>query len=435
MALRTISLFTGGAGLDTGLRIARPDARTVCYVESGIENCEVLAARIEEGSLEPAPIWSNVKTFDGRPWRGAVDCIVGGFPCQDISVAGRGEGIVEGNRSGLWYEFARIIREVRPRIVFVENVGALLIRGLDAVLGELAESGYDAEWSVLRASAVGAPHRRERVFILAYRRCECNERRGESRILRGAEAEAQSQRHKRKWGWNPSCDCGASMAYPAQRGFGIGGESSGGDGFADGGHGAMENPARHGRQGCDGEGGRIGRRGVCETGESVADAEREGREEPIGAGQPQNATETGSGLDNRLERRSRPPADSRGRLPRGEQYPFLGVTQSSGIQGERPGGEQEPPAPAGPRLPRCPERIFPPGPGALEEWRDILAESPWLAPAISAEEAKSHLCGVADGLAALVADERTDALRMLGNGVVPLQAAACFIELSRRFEQ
>jgi DNA (cytosine-5)-methyltransferase 1 len=401
VALRTISLFSGGAGLDTGLRIACPGARTVCYVESGIENCEVLAARIEEGSLEPAPIWSDVRSFDGKPWRGSVDCIVGGFPCQDISVAGRGEGIVEGNRSGLWFEFARIIREVRPAIVFVENVGALLIRGLDAVLGELAESGYDAEWSVLRASDCGAPHRRERVFILA---------------------------------------------YAAQRGLGISGESPGRNGFADGGDAAMEYPARHGRQGLDGESGRIGRRGVRETGEPVADAEGHHRGSEQQAGRALGGGRAGSTGD------SGPLADSRGRLipkpwrgpegrnaagsastePRGAEYPFLGVTQSSGVQGERTGGVEEPPAPTGPWLSGCPEHILPPGPGALDEWRDILSDHPWLAPALSAEEAESYLRGVADGLAALVVHERTDALRMLGNGVVPLQAAAAFIQLARR---
>jgi DNA (cytosine-5)-methyltransferase 1 len=110
-----------------------------------------------------------VSTFDGKPWRGVVDLVAGGFPCQDISAAGKGSGIIEGERSGLWREFARIIREVEPRYVFVENVSALIVRGLDVVLGDLAALGFDAEWGVFRASDVGAPHRRERVFILADR--------------------------------------------------------------------------------------------------------------------------------------------------------------------------------------------------------------------------------------------------------------------------
>lgn len=97
-----------------------------------------------------------------------VDVVCGGFPCQDISNAGKRAGI-EGERSGLWSEYARIIRELRPQYVVVENVAALRIRGLDVVLGDLANLGYDAEWSVLSACAVGAPHTRERLFILAYR--------------------------------------------------------------------------------------------------------------------------------------------------------------------------------------------------------------------------------------------------------------------------
>jgi len=97
-----------------------------------------------------------------------VDLICGGFPCQDISVAGKGAGLA-GARSGLWNEFARIIGEIRPRYVIVENVAALLARGMGTVLGDLSSLGYDAEWHVIPASAVGAPHRRERVWIVAVR--------------------------------------------------------------------------------------------------------------------------------------------------------------------------------------------------------------------------------------------------------------------------
>lgn len=96
-----------------------------------------------------------------------VDVICGGFPCQDISYAGLGAGL-DGKRSGLWFEFARIIREMGPRFVVVENVSALLTRGLDRVLGSLADLGYDAEWHVIPATAVGATHRRRRIWVIAY---------------------------------------------------------------------------------------------------------------------------------------------------------------------------------------------------------------------------------------------------------------------------
>ena len=166
MALRAISLFSGVGGLDLGLRDAGV-ARTVCYVEREAHAAAVLVARMADGRLDEAPIWSDVCSFDGRPWRGSVDLVVGGFPCQDISSAGSRAGIIDGARSGLWREYARIVREVGPRFVFVENVGALLVRGVDVVLGDLAGMGFDAEWGVFRASDVGAPHRRERIFILA----------------------------------------------------------------------------------------------------------------------------------------------------------------------------------------------------------------------------------------------------------------------------
>ena len=165
---RVLSLFSGIGGLDLGVKLAVPRARTVGYVERDAFAAAVLVARMEDAALDEAPIWDDVSTFDGQAWRGRVDCIVGGFPCQDISLAGRGAGIAEGTRSGLWLEYARIIRDVAPRYVFVENVSALLARGMDIVLRDLAELGFDAEWDVFRACDVGAPHIRRRVFIMAH---------------------------------------------------------------------------------------------------------------------------------------------------------------------------------------------------------------------------------------------------------------------------
>ena len=169
MAIRTISLFSGVGGLDLAVRVAIPSARTVCYVEGEAFAAAVLVARMQEGSLDEAPIWSDVCTFDGRPWRGAVDLIAGGFPCQDLSSAGKRRGL-DGERSGLWWQYHRIVAEVQPRWVFVENVEGLAARGLGDVLEALSDIGYDAEWGVLAAAEVGAPHRRRRLFILAWRR-------------------------------------------------------------------------------------------------------------------------------------------------------------------------------------------------------------------------------------------------------------------------
>ena len=164
-----LALFAGIGGLELGLHRAIAGYRTICNVERDAYAAATLVARMEEEKLGPAPIWDDVSTFDGKPWRGVVDLVSGGFPCQDISVAGAGAGL-EGKRSGLWSEFARIaLRDIRSRYVFIENVSALAVRGLDRVLADLAEGGYDAEWDLFRAEQVGAPHRRERLFILAER--------------------------------------------------------------------------------------------------------------------------------------------------------------------------------------------------------------------------------------------------------------------------
>lgn len=156
------SLFAGIGGMDLGLE--RAGMQCKWQVEIDPYARKVLAKHWPDVRRH-----DDVRTFpvdDGTDW--SVDLIAGGFPCQDISYAGKGAGL-QGERSGLWYEFARIIRDVRPRFVLVENVAALLVRGLDDVLGTLASLGYDAEWSSVSACEMGAPHMRQRVFIVANR--------------------------------------------------------------------------------------------------------------------------------------------------------------------------------------------------------------------------------------------------------------------------
>jgi DNA (cytosine-5)-methyltransferase 1 len=162
--MNELALFAGAGGGILGGHLL--GWRTVCAVEWNAYAAGVLVARQNDGLLPPFPIWDDVQSFDGRPWRGRVDVVSGGFPCQDISVAGKGAGI-DGERSGMWRHMARIVREVGPRFVFVENSPALTFRGLDRVLGDLASMGYDAEWGVLGADDAGAPHKRERIWIVA----------------------------------------------------------------------------------------------------------------------------------------------------------------------------------------------------------------------------------------------------------------------------
>ena len=163
--MNELALFAGAGGGILGGHLL--GWRTVCAVEWEAYPASVLCARQNDGLLPPFPIWDDVQTFDGKPWRGIVDVVSGGFPCQDISVAGKGAGI-EGNKSSMWKHMARIIYEVRPKFVFVENSPILTSRGLGVVLADLAKMGFDAEWGVLSAADVGANHKRERIWILAY---------------------------------------------------------------------------------------------------------------------------------------------------------------------------------------------------------------------------------------------------------------------------
>lgn len=163
--MNELALFAGaGGGVLAGQLLGW---RTVCAVEFDAYCAQVLAQRQNDRTLEAFPIWSDIRSFDGIPWRGIVDIISGGFPCQDISLAGSGAGIT-GERSGLWKEFARVIGEIRPRFAFIENSPALITRGLDVVLTDLAALGYDAEWMCLSAAECGAHHKRDRIWILAH---------------------------------------------------------------------------------------------------------------------------------------------------------------------------------------------------------------------------------------------------------------------------
>jgi len=161
--MKVLDLFSGIGGFSLGLERAGMETVAFCEID---KKCH----KVLKKHWPDVPIFDDVSTLtkeklDERSI--TVDVICGGFPCQDLSVAGTGKGL-EGSRSGLWFEYGRIISELRPRYVIVENVSALLNRGLDQVLGQLAEIGYDAEWHCIPASAVGAPHRRDRIWIVAY---------------------------------------------------------------------------------------------------------------------------------------------------------------------------------------------------------------------------------------------------------------------------
>jgi DNA (cytosine-5)-methyltransferase 1 len=164
--MNELALFAGAGGGILGGKLL--GWRTVCAVEYEQYAAEVLLHRQNTGELEAFPIWDDVRTFDGKPWRGIVDVVSGGFPCQDISAAGKSAGIT-GEQSGLWREMARIIGEVRPLYAWVENSPLLVSRGLAVVLGDLAEMGYSSDYGIVGAHHAGAHHRRDRCWIFARR--------------------------------------------------------------------------------------------------------------------------------------------------------------------------------------------------------------------------------------------------------------------------
>lgn len=162
--MNELALFAGaGGGILGGTLLGW---RIVCAVEWEPYPASVLCARQNDGFLPPFPIWDDVQTFDGKPWRGIVDVVSGGFPCQDISTAGKGAGI-DGSKSGMWRHMRRIIGEVQPKYAYMENSSALVSRGLQRVLGDLSEMGFNAKWGVIPASTFGAPHNRGRIWIVA----------------------------------------------------------------------------------------------------------------------------------------------------------------------------------------------------------------------------------------------------------------------------
>lgn len=177
-----LSLCAGIEGLGLAVRLAVPNARTICVVEREAYCCEVLARRMQEKLLDDCPIWTNLATFDGLPWCGVVDCVIAGYPCQPFSVAGKQLGKADPRH--LWPHVARIIGECKPTLVFLENVPGHVLLGLSDVANDLSGLGCVVPRPILlEAAQVGASQRRERLFVLAYHPGE--RRRVQSRVDAG----------------------------------------------------------------------------------------------------------------------------------------------------------------------------------------------------------------------------------------------------------
>lgn len=230
--LNAISLFSGIGGFELGLK---QYIRTLLYCEADKHAQAVLLSRMSEGAIDNAPICTDVQELTGEFIDVPIDIIFGGFPCTDISVAGKGAGL-EGERSGLFFEIVRLAREVKPPFLFLENVSAIRTRGLDRVIQELTAIGYDLRWTMLSAADVGAKHKRERWFLLAYSKSNDDRRRlsdlsGENAKEQRSEDEHQDTTRKpldssndariladtdqsRSQGWNSDLLCQCSSEQP-----------------------------------------------------------------------------------------------------------------------------------------------------------------------------------------------------------------------------
>lgn len=164
-SINILSLCSGYGGLDLGVELVLgPAARVVCGVEREAACAGVLGQAMGAGLVPAFPVWSDLRTFDGRPWRGVVDCVTGGYPCQPFSFAGKRRGSDDPRH--LWPAIARIVAEVEPGIVFFENVAGHVTLGFPAVRRELEALGFRVTAGLFTAEEVGAPHKRERLFIL-----------------------------------------------------------------------------------------------------------------------------------------------------------------------------------------------------------------------------------------------------------------------------
>ncbi|MCA2968998.1 MAG: DNA cytosine methyltransferase [Acidobacteriaceae bacterium] len=364
-----ISLFSGYGGLDLAVRCALPEARCVCFVEREAPAAAILAARMEDGGLEEAPIWSDIRTFPGELFRGRVAGLVGGFPCQDLSVAGRQAGI-EGERSGLFFEIIRLVRELESvEWLFLENVPPVLnFPAGTTVLGELAKIGLNAEWGTLRASDVGGSHKRERAFVLAYR---------------------------------------------TLRGLGKLREPSGGGGFADGGGADVDDakPTLGWPQEYRGTGPSEGQDRQREATDQLGGPDDALAQLPNAAAQRDIERVLGA-HDGLRDREWDRPDSGRGVLA-DTSHPRLPEPECCEPHG--PINRSQAPGPTS----DFHRALFPPGPADLDAWRQVPEH---LRPAV-----EPGLRRLADGAAA-----RVDRLRAAGNGVVPLQGAVALALLLGR---
>lgn len=410
-----------GEGLRAGLSHMGCTHRTIAYIEREAYAASVLVARMEEGSLDPAPIWPDLLTFDGRRFRGVVDCIAAGFPCQDLSLAGKRAGL-DGARSGLFFDILDIADACGARNLFLENVagiasatasvvdeveGALDERAAARVLGELADRGWNAEWLTISASDVGASHGRSRWFCFAWRmghpglqHLDLQQREDGAEHPGAGQPMAHSERAQR----GPQCVGGIGFIQGHDTG---GREAHGGSGVADEvlGHADQQRQQQPDHSDSTQPWGNTWSCACgtsCELAHAGCECHRANESQPV-------------------QGRSHTPNDCAGSGPMAHTSSprQQGHELGRACDGNRGGQEAH-----GSTSQLC--GLFAPGP-ADPEWAGILTSNPELAPAL-----EPAFRSVVNGLAFHMDDCRAARLKCVGNGVVALQAAAAFVVLARR---
>lgn len=375
-----LALCAGVGMLDEGLRAGCEflgvPYRTVCYIEREAFAAAQLVARMEDGVLDKAPIWSDLTTFNGAAWRGKLDCLTAGFPCQPHSIAGKRAGL--NDERWIWPDIVNIIRATGVWVVWLENVpGLISTGGLASCLADLSALGFDAQWGVLAAGAVGASHKRERLFILAYSRLQ--------------------HEQLQQWKIRPEHQAGSTAVVDPislDRGaISVSGRYRK----------PRENPERKATD----------RTAIRSS--SLGNANGQRQQQPDNEGSPitwkrprNGAGGTGGILANTCSIRLHARRHSNGKHD--------GAVINTNGQLMEPTEQIE----------SISRGIFAPGPSD-NRWQSIITNHPYLAPAT-----ESGFCVMADGLAVVVDESRADQLRAIGNGVVALQAATAFVLLARR---
>ncbi len=415
--LRSIELCAGYGGLGLGIELAVPGSRSVCLVERESFLIDQLVEAMDKNLMAQAPIHSDVKTFDGRPWRGFVDCITGGYPCQPFSIAGKRLGASDPRH--LWPHIFRIVDEVMPAACFFENVDDHLNMGYDQVHADLERLGYIVEAGIFSSAETGASHVRERLYILAV----------------GGDRQAVPSRSERHAGAEV---CGTSGDGGGNRAVGNHVDGSGGSLESSNEPGLARSVTGQGAAGPQRPSRLLGEPKSLEHDRTNGGASRH----------PESRCGVGFAQGNaHCERGPQPQGsepDKRGRnrdsgkplgSPKGLRGDESGWRRSRGVwtgcSGEESQGVVLDDALCG-RYGHPEQAIFsgrlpvePPGRLDDECWRRVIENFPYLAPALA--PAKSTVRGVADALA-----YRVDRVRAVGNGVDPVVAAVAFSTLWHR---